>query len=65
LLFNNTVMRFFGVKQCLNEIFYFNNIKMRHLKNRLLKKCLVSYQFVNVKVFHPEWRNFDPTEIKF
>jgi len=38
---------------------------MRHFKNRSLKKCLVLYQFVNLKLFHPEWRNFDWTTMKF
>ncbi len=64
-MLNDAVMRFFGVKQCLNEIFCFNNIKTRHLKNRLLEKCLVSYWFVNLKLFHPERRNFDQNDMRF
>jgi hypothetical protein len=75
LLLNNTVMRFFmvnnnvtrlfGVKWCLMKIFCFNDIKMRHLEIRLLEKCLISYQFVNLKLFHPEQRNFDQTDTRF
>ncbi len=38
---------------------------MRHLEIRSLEKCLVSYQFVNLKLFHPEWRNFDCTDMRF
>ncbi len=38
---------------------------MRHLENRLLEKCLVSYQFINLRLFHPEWRNFDQTDKRF
>ncbi len=44
-------MRFF----CLNDI------KMRHLENRLLEKC----QFLNLKLFHPGRRNFDQTDTRF
>jgi hypothetical protein len=39
--------------------FCFNDIKMRHLKNRSLVKCLILYQFVNLKLFHPEQRDFE------
>jgi hypothetical protein len=38
---------------------------MRHLENRLLEKCLVSYWFVNIELFHPEWRNFDQNDTRF
>ncbi len=38
---------------------------MRHLDNRLLEKCLVLYQFINLKLFHPERRNFDGTDVRF
>ncbi len=38
---------------------------MRHLKNRSLGKCLKLYQFANVKLFHPEWRNFYQTDTRF
>ncbi len=38
---------------------------MRHLKNRLLGKCLKSYWFVNLKLFHPEQGNFDQTAMRF
>jgi hypothetical protein len=38
---------------------------MRHLKNRSLENCLVFYQFVNLKLFHPEQRNFDQTDRYF
>jgi hypothetical protein len=38
---------------------------MRHLKNRLLEKCLISYQFVNLKLFYPECRNFDQNDMRF
>ncbi len=62
---NDTVTRFFVVKQCLNEIFNLNNIKTRHLENRLLEKCLVLYQFVKLKLFHHERRNFDRTDMRF
>ncbi len=65
LVLNDTVTRFFGVKWCLNEIFCFNDIKMRHLENRSLEKCLVLYWFVNLELFHPEWRNFDQTNTRF
>ncbi len=43
----------------------FNDTKMRHLKNRSLEKCLVSYRFINFKLFHPEQRNFDRTDMRF
>ncbi len=45
--------------------FCFNNIKMRHLENRTLGKCLVSYWFVNLKLFHPEQRDFDQSNMRF
>jgi hypothetical protein len=35
---------------------------MRHLDNRSLGKCLVSYWFVNLELFHPEQRNFDQND---
>jgi hypothetical protein len=38
---------------------------MRHLENSPLKKFLVLYWFVNLKVFHPECRNFDQTDTIF
>ena len=38
---------------------------MRHLKNRSLEKCLVSYWFVNLKLFNPEWINFDWVDTRF
>jgi hypothetical protein len=38
---------------------------MRHLENRSLGKCLVSYQFVNLELFHPEQRNFEQTDTRF
>jgi hypothetical protein len=38
---------------------------MRHLKNRSLEKCLLSYQFINLKLFHPERRNFDQNDLRF
>ncbi len=38
---------------------------MRHLKNRTLEKYLVSYQFVNLELVHPEWRNSEQTDIRF
>ncbi len=38
---------------------------MRHLENRSLEKCLILYQLVNLKLFHPEWRNFDITDTRF
>ncbi len=38
---------------------------MRHLKNRLLEKCLVLYLFINLKLFHPEQRNFDQNDTRF
>jgi hypothetical protein len=47
-------MRFFG----------FNDIKMRHCKNRSLEKR-ISYQFINLELFHPEWRKFDQTDTRF
>ncbi len=47
------------------RFFSFNNIKMRHLRNRSLEKCLLSYWFVNIKLFHPEWRNFDRIDTRF
>ncbi len=37
---------------------------MRHLGNRSLEKCLVSYRFVNIKLLHPEWRNFDRNDTR-
>jgi hypothetical protein len=43
-------------------IFCFNDIKTRHLENRLLEKCLVSYWFDDLKLFHPDWTNFDQTD---
>ncbi len=46
------------------DFFCFNDIKTRHLKNRSLKKCLVLYRFVNLKLFHPEQRNFDRTDMR-
>jgi len=52
---NDAYKRFF----CLNDI------KMRHLKNRSLEKCLISYQLVNLDLFHPECRIFDRTNMKF
>jgi hypothetical protein len=30
-----------------------------------VKKCLISYQFVNLKLFHPEQVNLDRTEIAY
>ncbi len=54
-MFNNAWMRFF----------WLNNIKTRHLKNRLLEKCIVSYQFINLKLFHPEWINFKQNNMRF
>jgi len=59
------LMIFFVVRWCYNEICCFNHFKMRHLKNRSLKKCLVSYQFINLKLFYPQWRNFDRTDMRF
>ncbi len=47
------------------DFFYFNNIKMRHLKNRSMGKCLVSYQFISLELFHPEQTNFDRTYMSF
>jgi hypothetical protein len=38
---------------------------MRHHKNISIKKCLISYWFVNLKLFHPEWRNFDQNDKRF
>ncbi len=38
---------------------------MRHLENRLLEKCHISYQFLNLELFHPEWRNFDQNITRF
>jgi hypothetical protein len=46
------------------SFFSLNDIKMRHLENRLLGKCFVLYLFVNLKVFHPKWRNFDLSEMR-
>ncbi len=43
-------------------IFCFNDIKTIHLENRLLEKYLVSYWFDNLKLFHPDWTNFDQTD---
>ncbi len=28
------------------------------------KKCLVLYRFLNLKLFHPEQRNFDRTDMR-
>ncbi len=38
---------------------------MRHLENRSLEKCLGSYRFVNLELFHPEQRNFDQNDMRF
>jgi hypothetical protein len=57
--------KIFGGKKWLNNFFCFNAIKMRHLKNRSLEKCIILYQFVNLKLFHPEQRNFDRTSMRF
>jgi hypothetical protein len=31
------------------------NSKMRHRENRSSEKCLISYWFINLELFHPEW----------
>jgi len=49
----------------LKWVFCLTNIKMRHIENRSLEKCLLSYRFVNLILFHPEWRNFDWTDTRF
>ncbi len=38
---------------------------MRNLENRLLEKCLISYQIINLKLFHPEQGNFDQNYMRF
>ncbi len=38
---------------------------MRHLENRSLEKCLILYQLVNLKLFHPEQRNVDQNYMRF
>jgi hypothetical protein len=38
---------------------------MRHLKNRSLENCLISYRLIYLKLFHPEGRNFDWTDMRF
>ncbi len=47
------------------RFFCFNDIKMRHLKNSMLEKYLVSYRFVNLELVHPERRNSEQTDIRF
>ncbi len=51
----------------LKWVFFFclSDVKTRHLKNRLLEKCLVSYWFINLELFHPEWRNFEQNDMRF
>jgi len=46
------------------RFFCFNDIKMRH-HEQIVEKCLVLYQFINLKLFHPEWRNSDRTDLIF
>jgi hypothetical protein len=65
LALNNAAMRFFVVKQSLNKIFCFTDNQMRHLENRSLEKCIVSYWFINLKLFYPELRNFDQNDMRF
>ncbi len=55
MVLNDACMRFF----C------FNNAKMKHLKNILLEKDLVSYRFIDFKLFHPEQRNFYQNDTRF
>ncbi len=38
---------------------------MSKYENISIKKCLISYWFVNLKLFHPEWRNFDQNDKRF
>ncbi len=49
-------MRFFGVKLDFFAVTYQNEISQKQIVG---KKCLVWYSFVNLKLFHPEWTNFD------
>jgi len=58
---NDAVMRFFGVKQCLNDV------RMRHLENRLLEKCPSSLIFDLVwSWFFLSWtEKFWPKNMRF
>jgi hypothetical protein len=47
------------------EFFCFKDIKIRHIENRSLEKCIILYWFVNLELFHPEWRNFDLINSRF
>ncbi len=49
----------------LTRLFCFNNIQKDISKNRSLEKCLILYQFINIKLFYPEGRNFDQTDMRF
>ncbi len=54
------------VLNAAKKIFFcFNDIKMRHLGKRSLEKCLVSYWFVNLKLFHLEQINFGQNNMRF
>ncbi len=57
-------MRILCDKLCLNEIIvgYFFS---KNLENGSLEKCFVSYQFITLKLFHPEQRNFDQNNMRF
>ncbi len=57
-------MRFWLLYDAQMRFFCFNDIKMRHLGNRLLEKCLISYRFINLELFHPELRNFDQNNMR-
>ncbi len=46
------------------SFFCLNDVEMI-LENRSLEKCLVSYRFVNLKLFHPQQRNFDQDDTGF
>ncbi len=47
------------------DFFAFYDIIMRRLNNKSLEKCLVSYWFINLELFHPEQRNFDQNVMRF
>jgi hypothetical protein len=68
LVLNNVVMRFFGVKQCLNVIFYLYDVKMRHLENRfsyLGSLLILNFLILNGEILTKMIEDISTPEKKF